>query len=220
MKKTGRKSLGAVLLLLGLTLSACGQAEAPSGNAESGSAPKETVTLQKHDPASQQPTQEAEETLQEGNASIPVLVGGALPFTGMQNVKLENHADGTYFYEDQTEDTLTHIINEAYPSQREAYDEAEDYIAACAANLTEYEIHDLSIQLDETCTAHLSYPAYKVTFLAGSNEDTTSWTALITDTDVYTYVYAFQAYMDADEGMEEIYQNIFQQLTLFDPNSL
>lgn len=35
---------------------------------------------------------------------IPVLMGGALPFTNMQNLLSENHDDGTYRYEDITED--------------------------------------------------------------------------------------------------------------------
>ena len=38
---------------------------------------------------------------------IPVLMGGALPFTNMQNLLSENHDDGTYRYEDITEDIST-----------------------------------------------------------------------------------------------------------------
>ena len=32
-------------------------------------------------------------------ASIPVLVGGGLPFTSMENLMNENYEDGTYTYE-------------------------------------------------------------------------------------------------------------------------
>lgn len=35
-------------------------------------------------------------------ASIPVLVGGGLPFTGMENLMNTNYEDGTYTYEDMT----------------------------------------------------------------------------------------------------------------------
>lgn len=53
-----------------------------------------------------------ETTLEEGDGrgdvipqdGIPVLMGGALPFTNMQNLLSENHDDGTYRYEDITED--------------------------------------------------------------------------------------------------------------------
>ena len=36
--------------------------------------------------------------------SIPVLVGGGLPFTSMENLMNENYEDGTYTYEDMTQD--------------------------------------------------------------------------------------------------------------------
>ena len=40
---------------------------------------------------------------------IPVLMGGALPFTNMQNLLSENHDDGTYRYEDITEEEANQI---------------------------------------------------------------------------------------------------------------
>ena len=47
---------------------------------------------------------------------IPVLMGGALPFTNMQNLLSENHDDGTYRYEDITEDGQLLVVNTAEQS--------------------------------------------------------------------------------------------------------
>ena len=44
---------------------------------------------------------------------IPVLMGGALPFTNMQNLLSENHDNGTYRYEDLTEDGQLLGVNAA-----------------------------------------------------------------------------------------------------------
>ena len=38
--------------------------------------------------------------------SIPVLVGGGLPFTSMENLMNENYEDGTYTYEDMTQEDV------------------------------------------------------------------------------------------------------------------
>lgn len=48
----------------------------------------------------------------EGNA-VPVLMGGALPFTNMENVQSENYDDGTYYYADVTEDGWVMVVNTA-----------------------------------------------------------------------------------------------------------
>lgn len=32
--------------------------------------------------------------------SVPVLMGGGLPFTNMENLETENYEDGTYYYEE------------------------------------------------------------------------------------------------------------------------
>ena len=48
---------------------------------------------------------------------IPVLMGGALPFTNMQNLRTENNEDGTYRYEDFTQDGQILIVNTAEPTR-------------------------------------------------------------------------------------------------------
>lgn len=49
--------------------------------------------------------------------SIPVLVGGGLPFTSMENLMNENYEDGTYTYEDMTQDGSHADLKEAPKGQ-------------------------------------------------------------------------------------------------------
>ena len=61
---------------------------------------------------------------------IPVLMGGALPFTNMQNLLSENHDDGTYRYEDITEDgqlLFVPIFTASAPPPDAAADMGETY---------------------------------------------------------------------------------------------
>lgn len=58
--------------------------------------------------------------------SIPVLVGGGLPFTSMENLMNENYEDGTYTYEDMTQDGSVLVVDMAFQSLR-TNETAEEY---------------------------------------------------------------------------------------------
>ena len=151
---------------------------------------------------------------------IPVLMGGALPFTNMQNLLTENNEDGTYRYEDFTEDGQILIVNAAEPTcfVPEVQDLA-DYLTACAMSLSDADTYELlSAEENEEYSEHVSYPVYIVTYTAGENEDTRKWTVFAMDTDSVTYLYGFCEAVDTEEDMDEIYQNIFSQLYLSDGN--
>ena len=117
---------------------------------------------------------------------IPVLMGGALPFTNMQNLLSENH---------ELDDYLTAC-------------------ALSLSDAGTYEL--LSAEEHEEYSKNLSYPVYIVTYTAGENEDTREWTVFVMDTDICTYLYGFCAPPDAAADMGETYQNIFSQLYLSD----
>ena len=149
---------------------------------------------------------------------IPVLMGGALPFTNMQNLLSENHDDGTYRYEDITEDGQLLVVNTAEQScfVPDAQ-ELDDYLTACALSLSDAGTYELlSAEEHEEYSKNLSYPVYIVTYTAGENEDTREWTVFVMDTDICTYLYGFCAPSDAAADMGETYQNIFSQLYLSD----
>ena len=149
---------------------------------------------------------------------IPVLMGGALPFTNMQKLLSENHDDGTYRYEDITEDGQLLVVNTAEQScfVPDAQ-ELDDYLTACALSLSDAGTYELlSTEEHEEYSKNLSYPVYIVTYTAGENEDTREWTVFVMDTDICTYLYGFCAPPDAAADMGETYQNIFSQLYLSD----
>ena len=151
---------------------------------------------------------------------IPVLMGGALPFTNMQNLRTENNEDGTYRYEDFTEESQILVVNMAEPTCFvPEVQNLEDYLTACALSLSNTDTYELlTAEENEEYTENLTYPVYIVTYTAGENEDTRKWTVLAMDTDSDTYLYGFSETMDAEEDMDGIYQNIFSQLYLSDEN--
>ena len=156
--------------------------------------------------------------LDEDNA-VPVLMGGALPYTNMETLLSENFEDGTYYYADVTEDGLTTVVN-AVLSRDDADDSQtlEDYLTDCALDLGAADSAQLlTIELNDAYTENMSYPVYIVTYISGKNEDSREWTVFAMDTDSYTYLYGFGTTLDAvDEEMKSIYQDIFADLYLSD----
>lgn len=161
------------------------------------------------------PTQEPAKQDDQTTKQIPVLMGGALPFTNMQNLKTENYDDGGYYYEDMTQDSSTVIINSAYPSTQAEGQSAEDYAVATALAQSD-NCKVQSCEQNSTYTANLSYPVYVVTFTSGANEDMRMWTVFMTATDTDTYLYAFSSTMDAADELAQTYLDVFANLRLED----
>ena len=149
---------------------------------------------------------------------IPVLMDGALPFTNMQNLLSENHEDGTYHYEDITEDGQLLVVNVAEQSCFVPdVQELDDYLTACALSLSDADTYELlSAEENEEYSKNVSYPVYIVTYTAGENEDIRNWSVFVMDTDICTYLYGFCASPDVVADMDETYQNIFSKLYLSD----
>ncbi len=163
------------------------------------------------------PTQEPAKQDDQTTKQIPVLMGGALPFTNMQNLKTENYDDGGYYYEDMTQDSSTVIINSAYPSTQAEGQSAEDYAVATATALAQSDNCKVqSCEQNSTYTANLSYPVYVVTFTSGANEDMRMWTVFMTATDTDTYLYAFSSTMDVADELAQTYLDVFANLRLED----
>ena len=151
--------------------------------------------------------------------SIPVLVGGGLPFTGMENLMNENYEDGTYTYEDMTQDGTVLVVDMAFQSLRtdETAEEYAEYAAQFAALDTgEGEPRDVTCFQDEDYTKNLSYPVYIVWYTTGSGEDQREWMVYTVDTEDYTYLYAFGTIADEADEMQEVFYNICGNLELVD----
>lgn len=172
-----------------------------------------TQTPAETETSTQEPAQQDDQTTKQ----IPVLMGGALPFTNMQNLKTENYDDGGYYYEDMTQDGSTVIINSAYPTTQAEGQSAEDYAVATATALAQADNCKVqSCEQNSTYTTNLSYPVYVVTFTSGANEDMRMWTAFMTATDTDTYLYAFSSTMDAADELAQTYLDVFANLHLED----
>ena len=155
-----------------------------------------------------------------GGQTVPVLMGGALPFTGMESVTAENYPDGTYFYQDVTQDGQTDVFNVCQLSRITDGVDEDDYLCAAARAIDPdqsdtYQFGD--VVQDPDYSQALSYPVYRITFTTGSNEDQRDWTVFALNTDSHTYLYAFRATPQAAEDMADVYDQVFSQLYLTDP---
>lgn len=152
--------------------------------------------------------------------TVPVLMGGALPFTGMESVTAENYPDGTYFYQDVTQDGQTDVFNVCQPNRITDGVDEDDYLCAAARALDpdQSDIYQFgNVVQDPDASQALSYPVYRITFTTGSNEDQRDWTVFALNTDSHTYLYAFRATPQAAEDMADVYADVFSQLYLADP---
>ena len=148
-----------------------------------------------------------------------MLVGGGLPFTSMENLMNENYEDGTYTYEDMTQDGSVLVVDMAFQSLRtnETAEEYAEYAARFAALDTgEGEPRDVTCFQDEDYTQNLSYPVYIVWYTTGSGEDQREWMVYTVDTDDYTYLYAFGTIADEANDMQDVFYNICDHLELVD----
>ena len=151
--------------------------------------------------------------------SIPVLVGGGLPFTSMENLMNETYEDVTYTYVDMTQDGSVLVVDMAFQSLRsdETVEEYAEYAAQFAALDTgEGEPRDVTCFQDEDYTQNLSYPVYIVWYTTGSGEDQREWMVYTVDTEDYTYLYAFGTIADEADEMQEVFYNICGNLELVD----
>lgn len=206
MKRLSRSLAAALMLAL---LAGCGQAQPrsdPSGGSASVGQSSQSVVSSADGSA--------------GGQTVPVLMGGALPFTGMESVTAETYPDGTYFYQDVTQDGQTDVFNVCQPNRITDGVDEDDYLCAAARAIDPdqsdtYQFGD--VVQDPDASQALSYPVYRITFTTGANEDQRSWTVFALNTDSHTYLYAFRATPQAAEDMADVYDQIFSQLYLTDP---
>lgn len=154
---------------------------------------------------------------QENSADIPVLMGGALPYTGMISLLNENYEDGTHRYDDMLEDGMSSIVDYCYANPEDLPDTPDAYATLAAEKLTDGGIYNiLSVYQDDVYTESLSYPVYIVSFTSGNNEDTNFWLAFMVIRDGYTYLYAPSVSCNADYTAEELGQDLFPRLFFSD----
>lgn len=184
-----------------------------SGNGQESSTPDDA------DPSPSQPDEGPvdPQSGQENSVDIPVLMGGALPYTGMTSIINENYEDGTHRYDDMLEDGMSSIVDYCYANPEDLPDTPDAYATLAAEKLTDGGIYNiLSVYQDDVYTESLSYPVYIVSFTSGNNEDTNFWLAFMVIRDGYTYLYAPSVSCNADYTVEELGQDLFPRLFFSD----
>ena len=138
-------------------------------------------------------------------------------FTGLTPADANNDFHGGYYYEDLLDGSLAIIVTAAVANDFMSAGEEtmEEYIARWAEVICGWEIRDLAVQDGGTMG---SYPASRVTWMTGGNEDTRHWDALMVFTDLYTYFYGFNMNADYAGELDDLREDVFSQLELIFPD--
>ncbi|MCR5733245.1 MAG: hypothetical protein K6G22_01440 [Lachnospiraceae bacterium] len=172
--------------------------------------PQETVT--EEDKAA---TEEEQEVA--GQNTLAIMAKG---YTGLTNLTTENNEDGTYRYEDMTEDGDTIIINMCAPAKPLGDESLEDYATAFVQDEVKPESTVTVISQDDDLTQALTYSVYKVNWEWGSNEDTQWGTGVVVLTDLFNYYYGYSCGADFYEDNEEFYEEELKSIELVDLSEL
>ncbi len=137
-------------------------------------------------------------------------------YTGLNSLTNQNNEDGSYFYEDMTEDGITVITNMCSRNSQsdgqapDAY--AQNFVCAVVDN--DAEVTD--VKSDDTLCASLTYPAYRLHWKTGSNEDSRQAVGVVVLTDNFTFYYGFKCSVDDYEENTDFYESELDSLELLD----
>ncbi len=222
-----KKTIIAVLIgaFAGAMLCACGASEGKENagavvgeeqSAASGTEAQADTASETNAEAEAKPDEGADAGEDAGGSGKNNLAIAAPGYTGMTNIRREDNPDGTYFYEDTTEDGLTIMTNMCYPnSQRDG--QAMD---AYAENLVCAQVdNDAVIKEtveDKELASKLSYPVYKISYESGANEDTKQAVGVVVLTDRYTFYFGYRCPIDYFDENAEFYNEELQSIELIE----
>ena len=146
------------------------------------------------------------------------LVIKAPGYTGLTSIKNENNDDGTYFYEDMTSDGMTDIINMSYANSQRDGQAPDAYAENFVCALVDNDAKISGSKQDDKLTGALTYPAYRVEWESGSNEDSKQAIGVVILTDNFTYFYGFKCPLDSFEDNEEFYNSELESIELIELN--
>ncbi len=139
-------------------------------------------------------------------------------YTGLTEIYKVSNEDGTYIYQDMTEDGLTVITNMcSRNSQSDGQDPdayAENFVCAVVDDTDSAKI--ISSKSDETVSAGTSYPSYRVYWESGANEDTRENVGVVVLTDGFTFYYGYGCPADFYEENADFYESELDSVTLID----
>ena len=159
-------------------------------------------------------TSETEEATDEDYNFVNELAIKAPDNTGLTNIRCDNFEDGSYYYEDMTEDGVTIITNMCYRNcQRDGQDMdayAENFVCAQVNNDA---IISGSAQ-DDDISANLTYPVFIVNYESGGNEDTRQAVGAVVLTDTFTYYLGYECPIDYFEDNQSFYEDELKGIEL------
>ena len=143
-----------------------------------------------------------------------VFMGGAM-FTGMIPSVNENYDDGTYYYEDLTEDRMTKVVNCSFASEITPAALDTEIERVLEGRGGDY-IRDVRIlEMDDKSNGMVQNETRLVYWTCGENEDTCQCVGVICVSDAYSYLYFFSTQMDAyDAAAEETWLQILERIEL------
>lgn len=146
-----------------------------------------------------------------------IFMNGA-SFTGMTVERNDTFKDGTYWYEDRTEDGMVTVVNRCVPMNPDwmAQDlDAVDVIEKVVHDVVNPEAYDFWGEgAGEQAMVKSGYPTFYGQWSFGGNEDTRRYDGVIVFTDHYAYLYYFSTPGDYYGEMEDTFRDILQRLQL------
>ena len=187
-----------------------------SGCGETASEPvKENVDMNDPDEGMGDVIEDEAES-EEEEAVMNVLAIKGPSYTGLSNLKNENNEDGSYFYEDMTEDGITVITNMcARNSQRDGQD-PDAYAENIVCALIDNDARITETKEDEKLSSSLTYPTYRIYWESGSNEDSRQAVGAVILTDSFTYYYGYKCSVDYYEDNAGFYEDELDCIELLD----
>lgn len=223
-----KQSIGTLVLccVLALSLLCCGctpgQPAPSEGTQETGQMPQEVIDVQPdatiQPDATSQPegTPQPEQEPEEPPAINTLVLRNSASFTGTTPTVNENNEDGTYHYEDLTEDGMTTVVNISLPNGKTAEESEEDYVARAVTESATGQEREFTVSKAEEYTEAFALPAYYFQCNRGSNEDSRVYTGVAVLSDGFTYLYYYNCPIDHYTlgGMEPVFEEMLQSLEL------
>ena len=211
--------LAALFLVLTLVVTASGGC----GKASDTSPAEEAAPVKEEQPAAEEETAdiaadevETEEEPEKETAGVNTLVLAGTMYTDMENLRNDNNDDGTYYYEDLTEDGVTVITNMCAPSLQTEDQDPEEYAKAFITAEVDPDAVIEEVKDDETLSAKFTYPTYRISWTSGSNEDTRQALGVVVLTDNYTFYHGFSCSIDEYDDNASFYDGELDLLDLID----
>lgn len=147
-----------------------------------------------------------------------MLVSTAEPLAEMVPEKRQDFDNGTYYYTDVTQDGSIRCISSCYVTNIREGETEEEYAIRRAQAMSDATTPGVTFQQavdeDDELAEALGYPVYRVGYFTGSDQNAKCWMVFLTQTEHYSYQYAFSADLEMGMDMEETVLEYFATLRL------